>query len=142
VIVIALWWRFEARQHPELLFSAVGGVAGFTVFLYRQHLDETKLFKELFAEFNARYNALSDGLNATLFSTTSDPLSNSERDTLFKFFNLCAEEFFFYECGYIDRRVWESWYRGMSVFFKNQRIQALWKDDSKGNSYYNFQPPS
>ncbi len=56
--VVATWLRFAAGHRPELLASAIGGVAGFTYFLYRQHLDETKLFKELFAEFNHRYDAL------------------------------------------------------------------------------------
>src|SRR5271170_1686655 len=60
---IAAWWRFPEVHRPELLVAAIGGIAGFTYFLYRQHLDETKLFKELFAEFNARYDALNDDLN-------------------------------------------------------------------------------
>ena len=63
---IAAWLSFPAVHRQELLVSAIGGVAGFTYFLYRQHLDEAKLFKELFAEFNARYDALNDDLN-TIF---------------------------------------------------------------------------
>jgi hypothetical protein len=98
VAVIAAWWRFAHR--PELLISVVGGVLGFAYFIYRQHLDEAKLFKELFAEFNARYDALNDDLNTILFGPS---------DGLF-----------------IDRGVWESWYRGMNVFLKHPRIQALW----------------
>jgi hypothetical protein len=98
VAVIAAWWRFAHR--PELLISVVGGVLGFAYFIYLQHLDEAKLFKELFAEFNARYDALNDDLNTILFGPS---------DGLF-----------------IDRGVWESWYRGMNVFFKHPRIQALW----------------
>jgi hypothetical protein len=60
---------------------------------------------------------------------------------IFSYFNLCAEEYLFYMAGYIDRRVWESWYRGMKVFFKHPRIQALWEQDSKADSYYGFRPP-
>jgi hypothetical protein len=30
---------------------------------------------------------------------------------------------------------------GMKVFFKHPRIQALWEQDCKANSYYGFRPP-
>jgi hypothetical protein len=140
-VVIAAWLRFAAGHRAEILISAIGGVAGLTYFLYRQHLDETKLFKELFVEFNSRYDALSDGLNVILFGPTEGLLSADEREQLFGFFNLCAEEFFFYKAGYIDQHVWESWYRGMGVFFKHPRILALWEQDCKADSYYGFRPP-
>lgn len=140
-LVIGVWLRFEAGHRPELLVSAIGGVAGFTYFLYRQHLDEAKLFKELFSEFNARYDALSDDLNTILFGASAGLLTTDERDRLFGYFNLCAEEYFFYKAGYIDRDVWESWFRGMRVFFKHPRIQALWEQDCKADSYYRFKPP-
>ena len=65
--VITAWFRFATGHRPELLLSGIGAIAGFTYFLYRQHLDETKLFKELFVEFNARYDKLNDNLNAILF---------------------------------------------------------------------------
>jgi hypothetical protein len=140
-MVVVAWRRFAAGHRPELLLSAIGGVAGFTYFLYRQHLDEAKLFKELFIEFNTRYGVLNDGLNAILFSSTEGLLSASEREHVFSFFNLCAEEYFFYRAGYIDQDVWGSWYRGMKVFFDHQRIRALWDKDCKADSYYGFRPP-
>jgi len=139
--VIAASLRFGAGRGPEISLSAIGVVAGFAYFLYRQHLDETRLFKELFAEFNARYDALNDDLNTILFGPLEGLLSADEREHLFSYFNLCAEEYFFYEAGYIDRRVWESWYRGMKLFFKHPRIQALWEQDCKADSYYGFRPP-
>ena len=138
---IAVWLRFSADRRPELLLSAIGGFAGLTYFLYRQHLDETKLFKDLFGDFNARYDALNDDLNAILFGPPESSLSGDERGHLFSYFNLCAEEYFFYKAGYIDRRVWESWCRGMKVFFGHPRIQALWEEDCKADSYYGFRPP-
>jgi hypothetical protein len=140
--VIAAWWLLCAAGHrPELLGATLGGVASFAYFIYRQHVDETKLFKALFLEFNARYDALNDDLNAILFGPTEGLLSAAEREKLFSYFNLCAEEYLFYKAGYIDCRVWESWCRGMGVFFKHPRIQALWEQDCKAESYYGFRPP-
>lgn len=139
--IIAAWRLFQAVPRPELLVPAIGAVGGFTYFFYRQHLDETKLFKELFTEFNRRYDALNDDLNKILFRPCEDPLSDKERECLFKYFNLCAEEYFFYEAGYIDRLVWESWYRGMGVLLRHPHVKTLWEQDCHANSYYDFQPP-
>jgi hypothetical protein len=138
--VIAGWLHFSDHR-LDLLVSAIVGVAGFTYFLYRQHLDETRLFKELFAEFNKRYDDLSGGLNTILFGPPEGSLSADEKKLLFSYFNLCAEEHFFYKAGYIDQHVWQSWYRGMRVFFEHPRIQALWEQDCKADSYYGFRPP-
>lgn len=140
-IVIAAWLYIPPFHQPELLISAVGGVAAFTYFIYRQHLDEARFFKELFADFNARYDALNDGLNTILFGPREGSLSANEKEHLFSYFNLCAEEYFFYKAGYIDNRVWESWCGGMKVFFNHPRIQSLWEQDSKADSYYGFRPP-
>jgi hypothetical protein len=138
---IVAWFRFASGRRPELLISAIGAIGGFFYFLYTQHLNETKLFKELFIEFNLRYDNLKDGLNAILFGPTEGLLSSDEREELFNFFNLCAEEYFFYKAGYIDRDVWRSWYRGMGIFFAHPRIGTLWEQDCKADSYYGFQPP-
>jgi hypothetical protein len=92
---IAAWFRFASGNRPELLISAVGGVAGFTYFLYRQHLDESKLFKELFGDFNSRYAALNDGLNAILFGPSEGLLTSEEREHLFSYFNLSPKNISF-----------------------------------------------
>lgn len=138
--VIAAWHRFAADHRPELLLSGVGAVAGFTYFLYRQHLDETKLFKELFVEFNERYDKLNNRLNTILLGPTEGDVSDVERELLFSYFNLCGEEYFFYKAGYIDDSVWKSWRRGMKAFFAHPRIRDLWNRDCKSDSYYGFHP--
>jgi hypothetical protein len=140
VAVAVIWFSLPGEQHPELLFSGIGAVAGFTYFVYRQHLDETKLFKELFVEFNERYNKLNERLNAIRFSPPNDKLSTAHKDVLFSYFNLCAEEYFFYQAGYIDHKVWESWKKGMSLFFDHPQICELWNTESKSGSYYGFSP--
>jgi hypothetical protein len=58
--------------------SGLGALAGFFYFVYRQHLDETKLFKDLFLEFNARYDKLNDGMNRILVGRRDGELSETE----------------------------------------------------------------
>ena len=122
----------------ELLLSLTGGLAAFIYFLYKQHLDETRLFKELFVEFNKRYDALNDRLNDICRAPETQDLEQHEIHTLFDYFNLCAEEFLFFKSGYIDEEVWQSWRRGMKFFAKNQRIGKLWEKELSSDSYYGF----
>jgi hypothetical protein len=140
--VIVAWAKISAIHKPELLISFLGVVAGFAYFLYHQHLDETKLFKELFTDFNNRYEALNDDLHAIISAPAGRSLSAQEKERIFSYFNLCAEEYLFFHAGYIDRDVWKSWYRGMEEFFKHPLIRRLWEDDSEPDSYYGFHPPS
>jgi len=140
-VVVSLWFCLAGGHRPELLASGIGAVAGFTYFLYRQHLDEKKLFKNPFLEFNTRYDDLNDPLNDIRFSPAEGDLVGEERDTAFSYFNLCAEEHFFYTAGYIDHQVWLSWRRGMKDFFDHPRIRRLWDSDCKPDSYYGFTPP-
>jgi hypothetical protein len=95
IVPVVAWFRFAAGQPRELLISTIGGICGFFYFLYPQHLDETKLFKELFVSFNGRYDELKDDLNAVLFDLSEGVLSSDQRETDFNYFNLCAEEYFF-----------------------------------------------
>jgi hypothetical protein len=142
VVAVFTGWYLLEISHPELLLTGIGAVAGFVYFLYRQHLDETRLFKEMFVDFNARYDKLNNDLNKILDDQKADSLSVMERDTVFKYFNLCAEEYLFHEAGYIEDVVWEAWEKGMINFFSEPRIAALWKNEEKSNSYYGFDPPT
>jgi hypothetical protein len=140
VAFITTCFLLPITHQPQLLFSGIVAIAGFVYFLYRQHLDETKLFKELFVEFNKRYDVLNDNLNTVLFGPREGELTDAEREVLFRYFNLCAEEYFFYQAGYIDHDVWKSWHTGMATFFAHPRIRKLWDGDCKADSYYGFKP--
>ena len=109
--------------------------------MQKQKLEETKLLKDLFTEFNEIYSRLDEKLNEICRKDPSEQLKKEEKDVLYEYFNLCAEEFLFHEKGYIPPEVWKSWTNGMKIFFANQRICALWNEDSETDSYYDFKPP-
>jgi hypothetical protein len=127
-------------SHSRFPASSIPPTSGFFYFVYRQHLDETRLFKELFVDFNARYDKLNDRLNAILSGPHEGELSQNDCELLFSYFNLCAEEYFFYKAGYVDQDVWKSWCRGMGVFFDHPRIRELWDRDCAADAYYGFHP--
>lgn len=140
VAVVVLWYLFAVGHRVEVLLSAIGILVSFAYFLYRQHLDETKLFIDLFVEFNGRYDKINEGLNSIRLGPKECELSKDERDLLFSYFNLCAEEYFFYKAGYLDQSVWQAWCRGMNDFFDHPRIRDLWDLDCRSDSYYGFRP--
>jgi hypothetical protein len=122
----------------ELLLTLVGGTAGVAGFLYSQHLQETALFKQLFTEFNERYDHMNQRLLEVRTVALADEGALTHEQLLVDYFNLCSEEFLFYEAGYIDEKVWRSWCRGMLQFALVPAIRALWEHELKTRSYYGF----
>jgi hypothetical protein len=113
-------------------------------FSYKTKQRENDSFmKELFKEFNKRY----DKLNGKLYFIIESQISHEEysltqldKNVLYDFFNLCAEEFFWYKKGRIDPKLWKSWNAGMNFWFSHQVIKDLWLEEMKSKtgktSYY------
>ena len=54
-IVFTLWVAVPRLHTWTFLYPAVVSALGLCYFVLKQHLEEIRLFKELFTEFNARY---------------------------------------------------------------------------------------
>jgi hypothetical protein len=104
----------------------------------KQHLEEARLFRELFDNFNKRYDQLNEQLNHIQASDAEidQKFNESAKNTLFKYFNLCGEEHFYMSLGYIYPEVWRSWRNGMDTFRNNRRIKRLWDEEIQTGSYY------
>ncbi len=122
----------------EVLYGAFGGAVSFAYFVQKQKLDETKLFRELFDQFNLRYNALNDELLLVLSGDPNASLAQKEEALLIDYFNLCAEEYLYFKRGYILPEVWQSWCNGMQQYYADPRIRRLWDSELVTNSYYGF----
>jgi hypothetical protein len=118
-------------------FAAITiGVYAFAFAVQKQNLEETRLFKELFEQLNARYDKLNDDLNR-IYRDSESPLREPEIKTLYKYFNLCGEEYLYYQKGFICEEVWRAWNKGMKFLRQNPRIKRLWDEDLNDNdSYY------
>lgn len=101
-------------------------------------MEEAKLIKDLATQFNERYDGLNEELNSIVRTKDSaEPLVSTQKDTLYNYFNLCAEEYLFYRRGYIYPEVWDAWSRGMKTYFTDDdRVRELWNCESKTGSYY------
>jgi hypothetical protein len=121
-------------------FAAIAAVMlSFAFGIQKQNLEETTLFKDLFEQFNKRYDVLNDELNRIYFDKqpADKPFTDDEREKLYKYFNICGEEWLYAERGFICPEVWRAWENGMKFFRQNPRIKRLWDEDLKDNdSYY------
>lgn len=126
----------ESEKRWQMALTFVGASAAFVHFLYSQHIEETRTFKELFTEFNRRYDSLNDVLNEIVGRPAPFELSARDKRKLYDYFNLCAEEFYFYRTGYIPKEVWDSWRSGIRIFIQSPAILDLLGSEMKTGSYY------
>lgn len=131
----SLWATTDDRG--LLVVSVTAAVLSVIFFVQQQRLAEMQLFKQLFVEFNQRYNALNDDLQGVIRDGVT---TEKARMAVLDYFNLCAEEFLFFEEGYIDERVWKSWSNGMRIYFDTPPVAELWSAESRTDSYYGFSP--
>jgi hypothetical protein len=124
------------QRAVELMVPTTAASAGLVYFLYSQHLQQTRLFVELFREFNARYDKLNERLNLICAQSAHNMIEPMQKQVLFDYFNLCAEEWMYYKAGYIDPDVWAAWREGMRYFLQSSDIRRLWVDELDRGSYY------
>ena len=100
----------------------------------KQQLDEAVLFKELFGEFNSRYESLNDELGRIKVSPRSQ-WTDDQNAILEEYFNLCCEEYLYFKKGFIYQETWDSWVKGMRIFFVGVK-KKKWLEDMESNSGY------
>ena len=97
------------------------------------NLEELKVFKDLFTEFNQRYDTLNDKI-VVIARGDSDEVATQK--TLDDYFNLCSEEYLFYTRGLIINEVWGAWCRGMKENLKIDAVNCYWEKAQDEESYY------
>jgi hypothetical protein len=117
-----------------LIGSVVGTALAFCYFVQKQNLDDLRLFRELFTDFNHRYDEMNEKLED--IRAGNQAIDSEQRQILVRYFNLCAEEYLFYREGFIHQLVWRSWCLGMLYYLKNERIKEIWKIEVSLDSYY------
>lgn|SRR5262245_55957119 len=136
LIIFILWTAVPGLHTWNFLYPALGSAFGLCYFVLKQHLEEIRLFKELFVEFNARYDAMNERLYSLCHDPLEQPLAKDEITFLYDYFNLCGEEYLFYRKGFIYPEVWSAWRNGMRIFLYCPRIRALWEVELSTDSYY------
>lgn len=140
LLVAGLLIMYEIKGQElkfEWVVSVFGAVGGAIAFLFTQHLQETRLFTELFQAFNKRYDDLNQDVNRIAIRESAG-LSAGDQQSLMDYFNLCGEEYLYFRSGFIDPDVWLSWTSGMRFYAQVPAIRELWERELAGESYYGF----
>lgn len=124
------------HREPMATIAAIFGVLlSLAYFLQKQKLEETRLFREIFKECNARYDSLNEELQSI---AQKDPksLTPAEQGKIIDYLNLCGEEYLYYKRGYIEPSVWQAWHNGMKSIVAAPSIRAIWDQEKRTGSYY------
>jgi hypothetical protein len=133
--VLGIAWFLKWNEDDWLRpLTVVGGLLSGAFVLQRQYLDELKLFHDLFKDFNNRYAELTDALLSIVQSEKVD--NEQDLRALIDYFNLCAEEYWWYRAGYVPHEVWRSWCLGMLQYIENAPIKGHWEQEVSHGSYY------
>jgi hypothetical protein len=143
------WWivtLFLAAAIPALVLASrpeyaagnvvalCAGALGVVYFIQKQKIEELQLFERLFTRFNERYAAMNADLQRIAAGSESD--ADVTRRVLDGYFNLCAEEYLFYEQGRILPSVWRAWCRGMLSYLEREAIRKYWESEVTSDSHY------
>jgi len=136
-----------------MIESIILGLVGIGITIYyafhSKKMAHDQMMKELFKDFNARYDKLNNNLvrldknkpSLDDLKKYSDEDYDVYHQTIIDFFNLCAEEFYWYHHKKrIDQLVWNSWHKGMNYWYNNiPAIHELWDIEIQNGgqtSYY------
>ena len=110
------------------------GALGVVYFVQKQKLEELQLSERLFTKFNERYAGMNSDLNR--IASAADTFQKDAHEIMDRYFNLCAEEYLFYQQGHILPTVWQAWCRGMKELLRCERIRKYWDEEQGKDSYY------
>jgi hypothetical protein len=131
-----LWFSAKQREDFNLLLVMLGGLVSFFYFIQKQQLEELESFKELFQYFNKEYDEKNELLNKIFAGDVNEALTDSDKNALNDYFNLCSEEYLYYMKGFIYPEVWKAWCNGMEYFLQNPRISSYWEKEEKNSASY------
>jgi hypothetical protein len=134
IVVIAATLLARRRFDPVTEATLIASIVSIFFAFQNQKREDARLFKELFILFNDRYDKLKDAMNA--ITDDGGQATPDEQETLYKYFNLCAEEFLFYQRNYIYAEAWTAWRNGMKLFLANPKIRKVWDEEKASDSYY------
>ncbi len=133
-------WEFYTAALNILITGLLGYVVWYSTKKFNKNQLEIashQIQKQLFSEFNQRYDVLNEYLIKITKYKSLEELQEKEKDNydvirnkLNDYFNLCAEEYYWFKKGRIDEDVWFSWEKGMNSWYANYPIiREAWEEE-------------
>ena len=126
----------------QLFIGVIGSIATLYFGIIKYQIENDKFRLELFKSFNDRYNGdMNDVFNSLENSSNIlDPKINKEL-VIIDYFNLCAEEYYWYKNNRIPQNVWNAWKIGIQENLKKEGVQEIYNSEIKKfkGSYYGIE---
>jgi len=138
VITCNIYYNIDDKVFIALL----GSIISFYFGSLKMKIENDKIFKELFQEFNNKYDSsFNDLLNTLKYSKVQNKnLTEDELNCVIDYFNLCSEEYLWYSRNRIPKKVWLSWKSGILENLKIEQILKVYKTEISSengrNSFY------
>lgn len=138
-IVLILVYSFF-KIDTKILVGLFGTVATIYLGLIKSKIENDKLFKSLFTEFNSRYDKDLNDLINRIRDDIKYELNSSEKNLIIDYFNLCSEEYLWRRRNRIPNSVWESWKAGIKENLEIKQVREIYDKETKtengSNSFY------
>lgn len=122
LLAASIFFYFRKEIDDKILFGAIGSIISFFYGLMKFQIEHDKVFNKLFTDFNNAYTKeQNDLINELRFSKRTELLKD-EKNLIFDYFNLCAEEYLWFKRGRIPKKVWKAWRYGI---LENLKIPIL-----------------
>lgn len=115
--------------NDKLFLGLLGTVATLYFGSIKYRIENDKLFKELFQEFNSRYDIRFNDLINELKYDSNREINNDERNLIIDYLNLCSEEYLWRSKNRIPRNVWISWKAGIIENLKINQVKNVYENE-------------
>jgi len=140
-IVSVLYWNDVIDDKKSLGLIISVSTIYFGLLKYR--IENDRVFKELFDSFNKRYTSEFNNLIMKTRDHVEYKLTLDDEISIIDYFNLCAEEYLWYQRGRIPNKVWRSWKSGILENLRIAQIRKVYNSEMKTEdgkkSYYGLE---
>ncbi|MCG2587789.1 hypothetical protein [Rhodohalobacter sulfatireducens] len=110
----------------KYFFSIIGTLITLYIGLTQYQLNNDKIFKELFNNFNQRYDEeFNDLINELSSNGDKRVLNRKEKTLIIDYLNLCAEEYLWYKKSRIPKDVWTAWKNGIESNLEIEEVREV-----------------
>ena len=131
-------------QEFSSLFTILIATIGLLTLSWNMHQSNIQSRLSFFQNYTNRYHKIMINLPVEIKSDSYSLLSvdEKEREILVRwiraFYDLCSEEYYLNQMGYVDKEVWRLWKAGMEITFSSTSFVDAWKI-IQASKYYDVQ---
>jgi len=134
-------WIEIVKAFGPVFLAVVGLYISYKFSKSNECINNEKLERELFKEFNLRFDILNGPLMELKLTDNLEQLKSNSKlhKVVIDYFNLCAEEYFWFRKKRISKEIWMSWNAGMKFYFRTYPfLQELWKEEIDNEGYKSY----